>query len=569
MVDVLSPYYRLTRTERLIAAGRLVVAAFSFLSIYLDPSGPSRYGQTGYAFLTAYMAYAALVLLLVWHAPVPPARLPITTHAVDLAGFLLLIYFTEGSTSPFYIYLIFSLICATLRWGWAGTLWTAVVAGVGFIAMGVFESLHGDHAYQLNLVVRSVYLLLATMLLGSSGLYERRLQREISRLASWPVRLPQDLADLVSEVMRNSAVALGVPRLIIVWQVQPNPAFHLATWSKGQFQWNTEFASSFQPPVAEPLLGTSFLCHNCRSSLPRVLHITPNGFRFWRGAPLNRDFQNRFAISDVVLSSALHGEYLQGRLFFLDKGDFTSDDLLLADVVAAIAAIRMDAHYLLKQLQQQAAINERVLLSHRLHDSVLQTLSTISIHVEMLQPLNENPRKARQHLAEIQRILGNEQLNMRSIVEELKETRLVPVEASNAVTQLEELVAKLERQWDTPVKLDVMQGGTWIPKTMIEGICFIILEAVAHAACHGHASLVCVEIVPKDQTIGVLISDNGSGFDLSGLYDYTAVTEMKLGPARLRARVAQLGGSLAIDSKESGTLWEINLPLKPAESNAH
>jgi two-component system, NarL family, sensor histidine kinase LiaS len=231
--------------------------------------------------------------------------------------------------------------------------------------------------------------------------------------------------------------------------------------------------------------------------------------------------------------------------------------------------VRMDAHYLLRQLQQAAAMKERAELSDRLHDSVLQTLTAVSIHLEMLQPLNANPRKARQHLAEIQRILGNEQLNMCSIVEELKEMRLVPLEDSNAATQLEELADKLEHQWGTPVKLDVMQRGTWIPKTMIGGICSIVLEAVAHAACHSHASLVRVEIAPKDQTIVVLISDNGSGFDLSGSYDYTAVTEMKLGPARLRARVAQLGGSLAINSKESGTRWEINLPLKPAGSDVH
>src|SRR5512147_895650 len=114
MVGVLSPYYRRARTERLIAAGRLVLAAFSLLAIYLDPSEPSRYENIAYSVLAAYLVYAALVALLLWISLTPPTRLPIETHTVDLATFFILIYFTEGPTSPFFVYFIFALIAATL-----------------------------------------------------------------------------------------------------------------------------------------------------------------------------------------------------------------------------------------------------------------------------------------------------------------------------------------------------------------------------------------------------------------------------------------------------------------------
>ncbi len=564
MVGLLSPYYRQTRTERLIAAGRLVLAAFSLLAIYLDPSEPSRYVDVAYSALVTYLAYAALIVLVLWSSMTPPTRLPIVTHGVDLAAFFILIYFTEGPTSPFFVYFVFALISATLRWHWSGTLWTAAVALAGFIGLGVYiGEVLGDPAFELNrFVIRSVYLAVAAVLLGYLGEYEQRLQREISGLASWPVGLPEKTSSLVRETLEKSALTLGAQRIVMAWEDKEEPAECLATWFNGEFASSHERPSSLQRRVAESLREKSFLCHDCRNLSPSVLCLGAEGFQFWRGAPLNVDFQNRFAIDGSVLSLPLRGEYLQGRLFFLDKKGLTSDDLTLGEIIASMVTTRMDSLSLLKQLQQASAMNERIHLSYRLHDSVLQTLAALSLQLAMIEKLlSTDPRMAKQRLSEIQDIIGDEQRNLRSIVGELKGISLVRSgEDDNVASQLEELARRLEGQWGARIKLELKAPEAGVSKAMIAGVRDLLQEAVSNAVRHGHASVVRIEIFPEGQRTAIIVNDNGSGFPFRGYYDHSALTQNKLGPRTLRERVTEMGGSLAIDSSNSGSRLEIQLP---------
>lgn len=177
------------RAERLIAAGRVVLVAFSLLPIHLDPSQPAKYSKLAHHLLVAYAVYALLLVLLVWRSDATLGRLPLITHAFDLAVFSVFIYFTEGSASPFFVYFVFSLLCATLRWRWRGTLWTAVAALAAFIGIGVYAAeVLRDPSFELNrFIIRSVYLAVVAILLGYLGAYQQRLSSEMSKLAAWPL----------------------------------------------------------------------------------------------------------------------------------------------------------------------------------------------------------------------------------------------------------------------------------------------------------------------------------------------------------------------------------------------
>ena len=41
--------------------------------------------------------------------------------------------------SPFFLYFMFSLLCATLRWQWQGVLWTSVAALAIFVGLGIYS----------------------------------------------------------------------------------------------------------------------------------------------------------------------------------------------------------------------------------------------------------------------------------------------------------------------------------------------------------------------------------------------------------------------------------------------
>jgi hypothetical protein len=82
-----SPYSSQSRAERVIATGRVMLAAFSLLAIWLDPSGPSQYAQVAYGLLAAYVCYGVAVAWLVWRARAPLGALRLVTHVLDLAIF--------------------------------------------------------------------------------------------------------------------------------------------------------------------------------------------------------------------------------------------------------------------------------------------------------------------------------------------------------------------------------------------------------------------------------------------------------------------------------------------------
>ncbi|MGH8570028.1 MAG: hypothetical protein ACREXU_18980, partial [Gammaproteobacteria bacterium] len=149
----------------MIVLGRLVLAAAALLAAWLDPPGSAQQAQRLYFFLSCYLAYALLLVPLAWRPPGSLRPLGLITHLADLAAFTILVHLTESAASPYFLYFMFSLLCATLRWQWRGALWTSVAALAIFVALGITTGyvLTGyvlrDPAFELaRFLIRSVYL---------------------------------------------------------------------------------------------------------------------------------------------------------------------------------------------------------------------------------------------------------------------------------------------------------------------------------------------------------------------------------------------------------------------------
>jgi len=336
--------------ERLIVAGRLVLSVFSLLAILLDPSGSGKYANLAFALLAGYLVYATLLAFLVWRLPKLPGHLPMITHVIDLIVFFLLMYFSERAAA--FACFVFSIMGATLRWQWRGTLWTTVAALVASIGLGVLAmQFRHDPAFQLDrFILRSLYLAVVAILVGYLGIYQERRRSQISMLAAWPRDLPLEASALVCGVLKQACGVLRARRILMAWDEKEEPWVHLALWSSGEFNWTREPPTRFQPLVAEPLLGSDFFCQDLRTPVPTVLLRSPAGLQTWHGSPLHSDLQQRFAV-ESVLSLNLRGENLQGYLFFLDKRGLTSDDLLLGEAVAREVSARLDLFYLIQRLK--------------------------------------------------------------------------------------------------------------------------------------------------------------------------------------------------------------------------
>ena len=271
--------------------------------------------------------------------------------------------------------------------------------------------------------------------------------------------------------------------------------------------------------------------------------------------------QARFEMTSV-LCLPLHGECFEGHLLALDKPHMTVDDLLLGEVVAHEVASSMDQSLLSRRLRGAAAAEERMRLSRDLHDGVLQSLTGAALQLETVQRLWEaEPREARERLVAIQRLIIEEQRDLRLSVHASK---VAPIWLAPGFvgldTGLRQLIHRLESVWGLRVDLRLERLDDRSSDLLASDICFIVQEALVNAARHAAASQVCVAVGRENGRVHVAVSDNGRGFPFEGDYDQAKLDALQLGPVMLKERVKALGGSLAIHSTPAGARLDILLP---------
>jgi signal transduction histidine kinase len=546
----------------------VVLAASALCAIWLDPTQPAKNEGATYALMIVYVVYSLLLAGLVWSSSVPLAGLRLATHGIDLAIFSVFIHLTDGPpSSPFFVYFVFSVVCATLRWSWPGTLATVAISLGILIAMGVYQAALVQDEQANRFIIRSVYLAVIAVLLGYTAAYERQLRSEVGKLAAWPAGALTELREIVRQVLAHAAGIIGAPRLAMVWEEVEEPWLHVAIWAGGDMQWSREPAPAATPHVARPLEDTAFLCRDARAVPATVLHTTGRGLARWHGAPIAPELAARLAASSV-LSLRLKGDDWSGRLFFLDKRRLTSDDLTLGQIVAQQAVARLDHYYLLRRLQHAAVLGERGRLARDLHDGLLQTLTGTALQLETLRRLLDGAsRSALERLEEVQRLIIAQQRCLRAFIRELRPAGLLPSgSAAGFGAGLRELCERVARQWGLVVTVDVAGEPPDVPGPLAGDITYIVHEALANAARHGQARAARVHVRFEGSEATIAVSDDGQGFPFQGRYALSTLVERGCGPSSLKERVADRAGDLCVDSTSTGSRVEVRLPVAAAEA---
>jgi signal transduction histidine kinase len=555
-------YSRQSRAERLIAGGRAVLAGAVLVATWLDPR-MTRGQSIAHAILALYVAYAAILAGLTWRTDPPPRRLQLTTHVFDLGLFAALVYFAEAPAGSFFMLFVFSMAAATLRWGWPGSLWTGSAAVLVFLTVGVSMALGGpDFRIEVHpFVVRSMYLAVIAILLGYVGAYEHRLRGEMARLAGWPATLPRDGAALIGETLAHAAATMEAPRALLVWDDPEEPWRYVAAWSCQGLQWTREAPDTFEPVVAPALERADFLCAAAGVPAPRILLLEAKGWRQAIGAPLHADLRARYGIASV-LALRLRGELVRGRLLVLDKRRPTADDLVLGEIVARQVTACLDQFCVMERLGAASETDARIRLARDLHDGLLQALTAAGLQIEAARNLMvADPGAVIERLHEVQRLLSAEQRDLRTLLRDLKPTAAIPPPDTTLRGHLEELRHRVERQWGLRVRLEADETLGRLPRELARDVRLMVHEALVNAARHGGARTVQVHAAAPNGHMRLAVTDDGRGLSFRGRREHSALSPGGGGPVSLWSRVDALGGTLTIDSSETGVHLEIVLPL--------
>ncbi len=538
-----------SRAERLIAIGRSVLAISSVGALYLEPA---QVHPWAWKITVLYTIYA--LSFLVWTIFGPAGltdSVGVATNAFDLAVFGAINFLTFSGTSPFFVYFVFGIICAMLRFGRRGTVVTALLALIVFVFT---SAIHIEtHGRELNrFVIRAAYLAVVASLLIYLAEYLQRLQADLSRIARWPRSLPPTHEHLITEILREPALIFEAKRVLVAYEHKRNRYGFLALRDGDGIE-----VVPVDPTMTDLLLDSgseTFVRAGSFASLrPGELSASPA--RTPRAIP--PEVVHEFRIEDVVATS-FSGDRVRGRLLLLDGRPPLLEEINLARIVAAVIASRLDQHHAAEQLRSGAVAQERVRVARDLHDSVLQSLTGIALQLRTIpRVIARDPREAELRLREMEDVIGMAQRDLRWFIDQLHPERRDRVAAGMGESAIS-MAQRFQQQWGLEVVVDPLIHE--LPNPLRNQAYTLVSEAIANAAKHARAKSVHVDASMDETGICINVTDDGKGFPFIGRYAMNELQEMQHGPAALQERVVSLGGSLIVDSSDQGSRIEIHLP---------
>lgn len=229
------------------------------------------------------------------------------------------------------------------------------------------------------------------------------------------------------------------------------------------------------------------------------------------------------------------------------------------------AAVAMHNARLYDQAQQVAVVEERNRLARDLHDSVTQSLFSMSLLAQVIPTLLEtNPDEATQSLHELRRLSKEALAEMRALLFQL---RPVALEEDGLVEALTKHVASLQRRDGPTLRFTCNDCEERLPLTVEEAIFRVATEAINNALKHAHARQIDVHIEERrdeGHSVVLTVRDDGSGFDPA----HQRPQAGHLGLSGMKERVARGGGILWIESAPgAGTTVTVRMavPEEPEE----
>lgn len=209
---------------------------------------------------------------------------------------------------------------------------------------------------------------------------------------------------------------------------------------------------------------------------------------------------------------------------------------------------------------ETARLEERTRIAQELHDTLLQTFQSASLHLyaALYRVAEDSPVKPQ--LDRILRILTQGIAEGRDAIQDLRSSE---THASNLILALSQIRDELDIHRDTEFCVTVTGTQTQFPQQIQHHIYRIAREALANAFYHSRATRVELEAEYCGDGLCIRIRDNGCGMDNQVL---EKGREGHWGLIAMRERARRIGARLWILSRPSyGTEVRLSIPTEMRE----
>jgi signal transduction histidine kinase len=247
------------------------------------------------------------------------------------------------------------------------------------------------------------------------------------------------------------------------------------------------------------------------------------------------------------------------RLSWTRPHAFTPRHAELASAFATQAAIAFENARLFDVAQRQAAVEERQRLARELHDSVTQSLFSITLfaraaEIGLTQAGIDPEGTVGRSIAQLRVLTQGALAEMRALIFELRPDALAE---EGLVVALQRQAAALTAREGLPITVEGPDTRLPLGPDVEEHLYRIALEALHNSLKHAAATRAWVTISSDDDRVLMEIGDVGCGFDP------TLPRPGHLGLTTMADRAARIGGQLIIESGPGqGTRTRVTLPQR-------
>jgi signal transduction histidine kinase len=296
------------------------------------------------------------------------------------------------------------------------------------------------------------------------------------------------------------------------------------------------------PPCAEPLQGRG------------------EGDRYRDAAESRRRIEAEFTCAEVDRGIAA------GEPFELDTRLRGKDDIYRLDEGRArswyLSATETESRKQEEERirQENVRLEERTRIAQELHDTLLQTFQSASLHLgaAVLRLARDSPVK--NQLDRTLEIMRQGIVEGRSAIQGLRSSGF---QTSDLVGALSHIQDELTIQPDIDFRVTVTGRQKQLAREIQHEIYRIGREALANAFCHSRAKRIELELEYSDRELCVRIRDNGCGIEPQILEKRR---DRHWGLAGMRERATRIGGVLKISSSPAaGTEVQLSIPTSSVE----
>ncbi|HTP69078.1 MAG TPA: MASE1 domain-containing protein [Dongiaceae bacterium] len=203
----------------------------------------------------------------------------------------------------------------------------------------------------------------------------------------------------------------------------------------------------------------------------------------------------------------------------------------------------------------RAQEEERAHIARELHDDISQRMAFLQIGLEQFEQkmpvLGLSDRKELRNLTEVASEISSD---LHSISHQLHPSRL---DLQGLVAATASLCREMSHQHDLQIEFIHRDVPGEIPTDIAICLFRIVQEALRNVVRHSNTSNAEVELMGHGDSVGLCISDSGTGFDLEGVKQKGG-----LGLVSMTERLRLIGGDLSIASRPSrGTQLRVRVPL--------